>query len=977
VTRPASRAFLLAFLLFCIPGLFGQNQTSPRRHLSLGRDWRFALGNATDSKKDFGFDDGQLFFYGKAGHGNGPADPHFDDRTWRPVDVPHDWAVTLPFDSRGDSNHGSKAIGRNFPENSVGWYRKSFTVPPGNEGNRIRIDFDGVYRNSQVWLNGFYIGTEPSGYASFGYDVTDYINFDQPNTLVVRADATTDEGWFYEGAGIYRHVWLDITAPAHVAHDGTYVITTLNSGFTAARVNAQITVVNDSLTPGQYNVTNVIEDPAGKQVAEVVDTKLAVQAGSSEVASADLPVAHPSLWSTETPVLYKLVTTIRQAGKVVDTCETRFGIRQVEWTADHGFFLNGKHVEIKGTNDHQDDAGVGIALPDDLQTYRIERLKALGSNAIRTSHHPPTPALLDAADRLGMLILDEARMMGTTPEDLGQLTRQIEHDRNHPSVILWSLGNEEWALEWSVYGARLARDLTAYAQRLDPSRRSTVAMSGSSAGISLGVDVMGFNYYLQHHIDDMHRRFPNRPIVGTEESSSEHTRGMYFDDPEHQHLVGFDFEADGKHASIEDGWRYYQDRPYAAGLFYWTGFDYRGETTPFDYPAISSQFGLLDTCGFMKDTAYLAQSFWTDGATHPMVHLATTWTIPNRAQHGAPDENVPVLVYSNAAAVELLLNGKSLGRKPMPRNSHLEWQVPYSPGTLSAVGYNAAGAVMAHDVESTTSAPARLHLVATKNQLAADGTSLSIVTVTVEDAQNRIVPDASNLVSFELSGPGKIIGVGNGDPSSHEPDQYLPNYTAIPVINWHTKAVDFLEPGAETSPTDNAPTWPLAQDPRWDEKPSPPAASVFRGEFTLPSISSTAAITLFLHRFGEDEAVFLNGHALKLSVDEGNGEAKIAGIPLDPAILVAGRNVLTLYARRFTAGDAKIKDWTWSRGGPANLSVVTPAGRWQRSVFNGLAQIIVQSSTTAGTLTLTATSPNLRPATVEVKILSSWVRSRD
>jgi beta-galactosidase len=930
-----------------------------RSRASLDKDWRFALGNAVDSKKDFGFDDGQLFFFAKAGKGNGPADPQFDDRAWQPVNLPHDWAVALPFDARGDGNHGSKAIGRNFPQNSIGWYRKTFSVDAASQGKRFRIDFDGVYRNSQVWLNGFYLGTESSGYASFGYDVTNYLNFDGPNTLVVRADATTDEGWFYEGAGIYRHVWLTTTAPVHVAHDGTYVTAALNPAFTEARVQARITVANDSPAAGEYSVDDEIQDADGREVAKVLGAKLTIAPGATATADFELPVASPRLWSLETPVLYRLVTTVRSGGEVQDRYETSFGIRQVDWTADKGFFLNGKHVEIKGTNDHQDAAGVGTALPDDLQVFRIERLKALGSNAIRTSHHPPTPELLDAGDRMGMLILDESRQMGTTPMDLDQLTRQIERDRNHPSVVIWSLGNEEWALEGSVYGTRLARDLTAYAKRLDPSRRSTVAMSGSSAGISLAVDVMGFNYYLQHDIDQMHLRFPERPIVGTEESSSEHTRGQYFDDPEHQHLVGYDFEADDKHASIEDGWRYYQARPYAAGLFYWTGFDYRGETTPFDWSAISSQFGLLDTCGFIKDTGYAAESFWLDAKTQPMVHLATTWTLPNGVQHGERGKPLPVLVYSNAAAVELWLNDKSLGRKQMQANSHLEWQVPYQPGTLSAKAFDAAGAEVARDAVETVSAAVAVRLEPEKTAIAADGRSLSIVTVRVSDAKGRTVPDAGNLVSFSVTGPGKIVGVGNGDPSSHEPDQYVASYGTLPVVGWRTKAVAAVTHGQEVAPGFDDVAWETVRDPRWDEKPNPPAVSVFRGEFTLPEDVSKVQGQILFRPFGDMASIYLNGHPLAENLPRATARFEY---PLNPAILVPGKNVLTVYATKFTGKDAQ--DWTWYRGGPVAVSLVTPAEGWKRSVFHGLAQVIVQSTGEPGTIALTAGSAGLMGASV-------------
>jgi beta-galactosidase len=438
---------------------------------------------------------------------------------------------------------------------------------------------------------------------------------------------------------------------------------------------------------------------------------------------------------------------------------------------------------------------------------------------------------------------------------------------------------------------------------------------------------------------------------------------MYFDDLPHQHLVGFDFEADGKHASIEEGWRYYQARPFTSGLFYWTGFDYRGETTPFGYPAISSQFGLLDTCGFMKDTAFAAQSFWTDAKTQPMVHLATTWTLPNKVQHGGLGESIPVLVYSNASSVELSLNGKLLGKKQMPENSHLEWQVPYEPGTLLATAYNAAGIEIAHDKVETVAAPAEIHLDPSKSTLAADGTSLSLIAVRVDDARHRMVPDASNLISFTLTGPGRILGVGNGDPASHEPDQFLPAYASIPVVNWHTRAVDSLKPGPETAPAFDDSGWAKAEDPRWDEKPNPPAVSVFRGSFTVPDVEANATLTLLFAPVGDSQSFYLNGQPLVETMPH-----TLANYPytVPAGLLHPGKNIITIYATRFTEKNGSDKHWTWSHGGPVTVAAALPAPQWQRSVFNGLAQIIVQSTGQPGEITLTATSPNLTPAKLTI-----------
>jgi beta-galactosidase len=919
--------------------------------------WRFALGNATDTRKDFNFAT-VPFTFAKAGYGDGPSSPKFDDRAWRVLDLPHDWAVELPFDSHGDGNHGSKAIGRNFPENSIGWYRKTFTVPKEDLGRRLGIDFDGVYRDSMVWVNGFYLGNEHSGYESFHYDLTNYLNYGGTNVIVVRADATREEGWFYEGAGIYRHVWLTKTAPVHVAHDGTYVTTTIgdpSSKHPEAVVCARVTVQNDTYDAAAFSVEERIEDAAGKTVATAASGPQRVgSAGESDVSSA-MTVKDAKLWSVESPVLHTLVTTVLRDGKVVDVYRTSFGIRSIRFDPDHGFFLNGKHVELKGTNLHQDHAGVGTGLPDGVMEYRVGRLKAMGSNAIRMSHNPPTPELLDACDRMGMLVIDENRMMGTTPEAEGQLTSMIVRDRNHPSVILWSVGNEEWDLEWSVFGERLTRETEALAKRLDPSRMSTVALSGSGAGNSLSTEVLGFNYYLQHDIDKIHARWPTRPVVGTEESSSEHTRGTYADDLEHQHLVAYDFEADGKHASVEDSWKFYVARPFAAGLFYWTGFDYRGETTPFEWPAISSQFGQLDTCGFFKDNAYLLQPWWTDV---PMVHVLPHWTWPGKER-----QPIDVRVYSNARSVELMLNGKSLGRKEMPVNSHLEWKVPYEAGKLEARGFGADGKLVVSDRVETVTAAAKVELEPSAMEIAVDPEAVSIVTVSVKDAMGRIVPDSSNLVSFQVSGPGRILGVGNGDPASHEADKVVEGYRRVGVMDWRTRAADGEPSAAEVAPEFDDFGWAKATDPRWDEKRVYPAASVYRGSFTIPDDAAEAKLKLIVSSLGEGQMVYLNGVAL--GRDEAFDPVGYEFV-LNAKMLRPGRNVVAVYAKRYSDEHKKLQSFQWGVAGPAAVQVVTPAPAWQRSVFHGLAQVIVESTGEAGEIRLTAMSPGLAAATVGV-----------
>ena len=936
---------------------FAQAPVNFREHTRMDTGWRFALGHAYDPHQDFDYST-VPFFFGKAGYGDGPASPKFDDRTWRVLDLPHDWAVELPFDPRGSENHGSKAIGQNFPQNSVGWYRKTFTVPKEDQGKRIEIEFDGVYRDSAVWLNGFLLGVEPSGYSSFHYDMTDYLNYGGPNVIAVRANATLEEGWFYEGAGIYRHVWLTKTDPVHVAHDGTFVTTTVADPLVShpdAEVTAAATIQNDREKAATITVEEQIQDADGKVLASATSVPESVSGKGSHDFSLELRVRDARLWAIDTPYLHTLTTIVREEGVVVDRYTTNFGIRTIRFDPKKGFFLNGRHVELKGTADHQDHAGVGIAIPDTLNEFRVERLKAMGSNAIRTAHNPPTPELLDACDRLGMLVIDENRMMGTTPDLYDHLKRLILRDRNHPSVILWSVGNEEWALENSVYGERITGEMQAFVKRIDATRRSTVALSSSGRGDSLTTDVFGFNYHIQHDIDAMHKRFPDRPIVATEESSSAHTRGTYFDDLPHQHLVAYDYETTGKHASVEDAWRFQLARPFSSGLFYWTGFDYRGETSPFGWPAISSPTGLLDTCGFFKDNAFLVQSWWTD---KPMVHLLPHWTWP-----GKEGEPVDVRVYSNAAAIELYLNGKSLGRKSMPQNSHLEWKVPYQPGQLRAVGYGPTGVEVAADKAETTSAPAKIRLTPGQTQIKADGMALSVVTVEVLDAKNRVVPDASNLVEFALKGPGRIIGAGNGDPASHEADRFVEQVRSIKVTDWRTLAIESEPTPEELSAGFDDSSWEKARDNRWNEKRIDPPMSLFRGTFNLDETSRGSKVSLFLRGVGSTQSIYVNGNLLAnhLAFEPAGYEYLLDGKELLP-----GRNVVTIVATRLSDAQKRAQLFQWNVAGPAAVQVIVPSSPWKRSVFHGLAQVIVQSTLQGGSIELTATSAALSPALVRI-----------
>ena len=755
---------VLALLLGALSAFAQTN--SPREKLLMDGGWRFAFGHATDPAKDFDpAPASEMFNYlTKVGNGRGAAAARFDDSGWRQLNLPHDWAVEAPFDGRGSSSHGYKAIGKNFPERSVGWYRKSFTIPASDLGRRISVDFDGAFRDSQVWVNGFYLGREASGYLPFSYDLSDYLNYGGNNTISVRVDATLEEGWFYEGAGIYRHVWLTKTAPLHVARYGTFVTTEVKEN--SANVTARVTVNNDQPTNAVFEIRQAILGADGKIVASGTLRKLSLAPGESREFASVLGVSHPKLWSCETPALHRLVTTVCQGEQIVDRYETPFGIRTLRWDANSGFYLNGQRVQLKGTCNHQDHAGIGVALPDGVNEFRLEQLKKMGSNAIRTSHNAPTPELLDMCDRLGLLVMDENREYGINPQQLDGLKRLMLRDRNHPSVIIWSLGNEEWTIEGADKGTRITQTMQTFARQVDPTRRFTAAISGGwGAGTSVSIDVMGFNYYSHGNTDQYHRQFPNKPSVSTEDGSTFSTRGVYVQDRDHQHLTAYDVNKADWNLLAEESWPYYAARPYVAGQFQWTGFDYRGEETPFGWPAISSQFGILDTCGFPKDNFYYYQAWWSD---HPVLHLLPHWNWP-----GQEGREMDVWAHSNCEEVELFLNGVSQGRKKTVKNIHLEWKVKYAPGVLLARGYTGGKEIITDKVE-TTGAPQAVQLAPSQATLKADGEDVAIIAVSVTDAQGRPVPDAANHVHFELTGPGKILGVGNGDPSSHEPDVYLP-----------------------------------------------------------------------------------------------------------------------------------------------------------------------------------------------------------
>lgn len=939
-------AFLL---LVCQLIAFSNNQT-PRERIKMDFGWRFALGHAYDPAKDFNSGTGYFSYYTKTGYGDGPADSFFEDRTWRLIDLPHDWNMELPFDSTGGHSHGYRAIGRNFPQNSVGWYRKSFTIPAEDLGKRISIEFDGVHRDSKVWVNGFYLGEHHSGYYSFSYDITDYLNYGADNIVTVRADATMEEGWYYEGAGIYRHVWLTKTSPLHVARYGTFVTTAVNEK--SAEIAVRTTIKNEFNYPVNCTIEQWITDSTGKVISKNTLNNENLKAGSCKTFYTNQTVENPNLWSIESPYLHKLITIIKSDDTITDRYETPFGIRTVRFSADSGFFLNNKHVILKGTNEHQDHAGVGVAIPDALQEYRIKCLKSMGSNAIRCSHNPPTPEFLDACDRLGMLVVDENRLMGINEEHLDMLKQMMLRDRNHPSVILWSLGNEEWDIEGNILGARITTTMQNYAQQLDSSRAYTCAISGGwDNGTGQVLQVMGYNYIVQGDIDVHHAKFPWQAGVGTEETNTMGTRGVYKTNMVAGHMAPTNRMPEN--VGTESGWKFYAARPFLAGLFYWTGFDHQGEPNPCVWPAVGAQKGLIDQCGFPKDTYYYLKSWW---GTDPVVHIGIHWNWT-----GEENQEKDIIVYSNCEEVELFLNNKSLGRKAMEVNGHLEWKVSYIPGKLLAKGTK-NGKVIATDRVETSDKATAIQLIPDRTTIKADKQDVSIVTVKLADTKSRFAPTSNNEISFSVEGPGRIIGVGNGDPASHEADQFTETITINTIGNLKIKVTENTENRPEIAKNYDDSQWHMAfSGNRWDTSISKSTVKgiVIRGEFTINNIDKASEIALYARTLGEAQTIYINGQL----VATGMKRDKLShDFILDKSILKEGKNVYVV------VGTPLLKTYEWDElnTDPGSVKVTYPAKTWKRKVFNGLAQIIVQNNGTPGVITLKAESVGLKPTSIQI-----------
>ena len=731
-----------------------------RERLLLDFGWRFHFGDACDPNKDFGYGTAGAGNFQKTGNFMPAGALAFDDGDWRSIDLPHDWAIELPFQNDRDlESKGFYPLGRKYPGTSVGWYRRVFDLPADDAGKRITIEFDGAYRDAMVVFNGFYIGRHSGGYDPFSFDVSNFTYPGHSNVLLVRVDATESDGWFYEGAGIYRHVWLVKTNPVHVKKWGTFVRSEIRNS--DAKLSILTEVSNSGNVARNARVISTVLDPSGTAVGKDISAAAQVEAGAGHDYRQEIVVNHAQLWSLEERNLYKLVTEIQSDGAAADRYETPFGIRTAVFDAERGLLVNGTPVKLKGTCNHQDHAGLGVALPDAVQYYRVRKLQEMGCNSLRTSHNPPTPELLDACDQLGMLVFDETRMMSSNPEGLTQFEDLVRRDRNHPSVFMWSMGNEEGQAN-TEKGVLILTAMKEVATRNDGSRPVSIAPTGAIGTGGLAVcDVAGYNY-MDPQAELFHKAHPEKPVMGTETVSAVGTRGIYITDHEKGFVSSYDPYTTTGRASAEGWWSFCAARPWLSGGFVWTGFDYRGEPSPDGWPNISSQYGIIDTCGFPKDTFYYYQSWWTG---KPVLHLFPHWNWP-----GMEGKEIAVWVFSNLDSVELFHNGQSLGAKDVKKDSHVAWVVKYAPGTIEAHGFRGGQQVMSMKRETTGNA-AKLVLRADRREIAANGEDVAMFAVEVQDAQGRTVPITDNEVTFIVSGAGKLVGTGNGDPTDHAPDK--------------------------------------------------------------------------------------------------------------------------------------------------------------------------------------------------------------
>ncbi|MBQ3141509.1 MAG: DUF4982 domain-containing protein, partial [Clostridia bacterium] len=740
------------------------------KRIALDTDWKFYA--ETENEAPF-----RTVSY-KNQEAAGYASRHFNATGWQTVTLPHDWAITMPYCTEAEQRHGHRLttpielIGqvpgeplmRRVP--TIGWYRRTFNVPAEWQNKRVFVEFDGVYRDSRVWVNGQYVDRHASGYTGFRYDITDNLYFGEQNVLAVAADSRELEGWWYEGAGIYRHARLLVAEALHLDALQLHVTADMNGNFAI-----EGTLINDADTAAQGEVSFVLQAPDGT-VAAQGSCRVSCAPWIGEDFRFEGKAESPALWSTDAPYLYLLTVSVTKEETVTDEERLNVGFRTFRFDADEGLFVNEQPVKIKGVCVHQDFAGVGVALPDELHEYKIRRLKEMGVNAYRSSHHAPAPEIVDACDRLGMLLMDETRMFGSTPDALRDVEALVRRDRNHACVLMWSMGNEEHSVQSTEVGARIAKTVMRTIRALDAV--NYISYGGNNGpdyeGINAESELRGVNYVhirTEDFVDDYHAMHPHQPMFGSEEASIVMARGEYRGSDAYADAYGEQSMPWG--STAEGWWKYYMERPFLCGGFMWTGFDYNGEPSPYPRNSLTS-FGAMDLCGFPKDVYYYYRSWWTE---HDVLHLFPHWNWDE-------GETVRVVVYSNLEQVELLLNGRSLGRKDMERFGHLEWEVGFESGVLEAVGYR-SGAEVLRERRVTSGPAAHIKL---EQEPAVEGGAVRLVRVSLTDADGNSADTACKELNFTISGSGDLLGLGNGDPASQELDQYPDRLIRREVLNW-------------------------------------------------------------------------------------------------------------------------------------------------------------------------------------------------
>ena len=755
--RTFSVPMLLLFIFFS-PKSFGQ---SPRSRMDFDKGWHFHLGDLKGAEK---------------------AD--LNDATWRALDLPHDWSIEGKFSKDNPATPDGGAL-----PGGIGWYRKSFTIPATSKDKKVYIDFDGVYQKSTVWINGHELGFRPNGYISFRYDLTPYLKFGGNNVIAVKVDNSVQpNSRWYSGSGIYRNVWLVTTNKVAIDHWGTFV-TTPEVNAQSAVVHVQTHVKNASENAAKVILATTIYNPSGKAVLTLNSAEADV--AKSNYIAQEIKIDNPVLWSIEHPALYKVVTKVMVGKAVLDEYVTPFGIRYFEFDADKGFSLNGKHMKILGVCEHHDLGSLGAGLNYRALERQLQMLKDMGCNGIRTSHNPPAPELLDLCDKMGFVVMDEAFdcwEKGKVKYDYNlffkdwhkrDLEDQVLRDRNHPSVIMWSIGNEI-PQQGDTSALRIAPELAAIVHSLDKTRPLTSANDRPDTSNKIiksgAIDLVGYNYH-EYDFGKFHSRYPGRKFIATETTSGLETRGHYdmpsdsvriwpnrWDKPftagnPDNTVSAYDNVRPPWGSTHEATWKVMKKYDFLSGFFIWTGFDYLGEPTPYSWPSRSSYFGIIDLAGFPKDVYYMYQSEWTDKT---VLHILPHW-------NWEAGKTVDVWAYYNHAdEVELFLNGKSLGtKKKEGEDLHVMWRVKYEPGTLKAVSRKDGKVVLTREIH-TAGKPAKIQLVADRKNIKADGKDLSFITVKILDKDGNVVPDADNLVNFNINGSGFIAGVDNGSETDHD-----------------------------------------------------------------------------------------------------------------------------------------------------------------------------------------------------------------